>query len=296
MAGLDQQPSKNAIAWDYIQRVNNRFQSIEGAKNKESAFSALDSAQKVAISRRRSMKFMSFAALAGLSSWLSYRYTPLGDSFQNALADFSSDLGEVKALRLADKSQVWLNTNSAINVDFSRRARLLTLVRGEVLIDTASGDGPNFKVKTEHGMLRALGTRFSVSTLAGQSRLAVYEGAVELVCSESGQTTVVDAGRQIDFDALRFSQPVAADKAREAWSEGRLVADQITLKDFIAEVERYHPHIILLSDQVKNIPVIGSFPANDLPTILAMLEESLEINVNQTLPWLVQIKPATKKS
>jgi len=281
---------ENQLAWNYVERVNKKFRCIESSQQQSRAYNALSSAQDVALSRRRSLKLLSFAALAGLGGWLSLRHTPLGIPLENALADYSSELGEIKPLVLADQSKVWLNTNSAINVALGPQQRTLTLVRGEVLIQTASGDLPNFTVQTEQGRLRALGTRFAVDISGENSRLTVYEGAVELICSDSGDKTVVQAGEQIEYNAISYSKTTKAQAAHEAWSAGRLIADTMSLGDFIKQVERYHPHLILVTEAAADILVVGSFPANDLNTILSMLEESLPIKIERQLPWLIQIK------
>ncbi len=101
---------------------------------------------------------------------------------------------------------------------YSTEQRLLALHLGEILIDTAKDPRRPFLVQTEHGRLRALGTRFSVRCGASDSLLNVYAGAVE-VRSASG-LQVVNAGQQLRFDGRTLGPLQVASAAREAWSHG----------------------------------------------------------------------------
>lgn len=286
-----QQCPENAQAWRYIEQVSQRFQAFEQSNQQETAYSALNSAQQVTVSRRDSLRLLSGLLLIGAGSGLGWYYTPFGGKVQGMLADHHTGIGEVKPLTLADKSQLWLNTDSALNVHFSDRQRLLQLVRGEVLIDTAHEKKRPFIIQTAQGSLQALGTRFSVQQLADSSRLSVFDGAVEITCRQSGHNSIIRAGQQTAFDNIGLQQQEHASQAHQAWSQGLLLADRITLKDFILQVGRYHPHVIQVSERVAHIPVMGTFPAHDLEKILLMLQESLQVNTRQILPWWLRIEP-----
>lgn len=286
-----QQCPENAQAWHYIERVSQRFHAFEQPEQQETAYSALNSAQQVVVSRRDSLRLFSGLLLASVGSWLGWRYSPVGNKLQAMLADHQTRIGEVRPLRLADQSQLWLNTDSAINVAFSEQQRLLNLVRGEVLIETTRESRP-FIVQTEQGALRASEARFSVQQLTDRCRLSVFNGSVEITCQQSSQRSVISSGHQAVFDAVALRQKSPARQTNQSWSQGLLQADSITLRDFIQQVDRYHPHFIQVSEQVAHIPVVGTFPAHDLDKILLMLQESLQIKAQQVLPWWVRIEPA----
>ena len=83
----------------------------------------------------------------------------------NLLDDFLSDhhtrTGEMRQIRLADGSQLLLNTNSAVSVDFSESSRKITLHHGQVRFSVATEHRP-FEVVSDELVIRALGTVFEV--------------------------------------------------------------------------------------------------------------------------------------
>ena len=74
-------------------------------------------------------------------------------------ADYHAAVGERRALRLGDGSQVTLNTDTSLDVRFDARERLLVLRRGEILVQTAADaqqPGRPLRVMTDQGRLEAL--------------------------------------------------------------------------------------------------------------------------------------------
>ncbi|SOF01372.1 FecR family protein [Burkholderia sp. OK233] len=127
--------------------------------------SAVD-AGTIRAKRRRRSAMMSLAILAFVSvgSALLYR-----DSLRIvALADASSGIGEVRTVGLADGSSVVLDAQSAIAVDLTPVARNIRLLRGRALFEVAHDPARPFVVRTDNAEATALGTRFTVETLAGR--------------------------------------------------------------------------------------------------------------------------------
>ncbi|MGC3664222.1 hypothetical protein ACPTI4_31560, partial [Pseudomonas aeruginosa] len=61
-------------------------------------------------------------------------------------------------------------------------------------------------VYSAEGRLRPVGTRFVVRQLAGRTRVAVHEGAVQ-VENRAGQGLLLAIGPQQDFDRVRIGAP-----------------------------------------------------------------------------------------
>ncbi|MFX5142205.1 FecR domain-containing protein, partial [Acinetobacter baumannii] len=76
----------------------------------------------------------------------------------------ATGVGERRHQRLADGAELTLNAESALDVLFSDRQRLLSLAQGDAFVQTAgpavAGDAGPLRVDTAHGSIRALGTRF----------------------------------------------------------------------------------------------------------------------------------------
>ncbi|MEE1923384.1 FecR domain-containing protein [Pseudomonas sp. 148P] len=277
------------VAWEAVRGISQRFEPLQQlAERRSTADSLLGAHQRV----RRRAALRCFAALAGAGVlWASWRLTPLPLWGAEWVADYRSGTGELKSVQLADGTHVWLNTRTAFDVAFSRRSRKVHLLVGEILVDTAHDAQRPFIVRTAHGRMRALGTRFSVRVGDDSTLLSVFAGAVEVTLPGTGETRVIAAGQQQSFGTHRLEAPGRADLARQAWTEGMLVAADIELGEVLDELSRYHHGYISVSPQVARLKVFGNLPLLDFDSALAMLGSSLPIRVERRLPWWTTVGP-----
>ena len=169
--------------------------------------------------------------------------------------------------------------------------RLLRLYAGEILVDTAADPRQRpFLVCTDQGLLRAVGTRFSVRCGDSASTLDVFDGEVELSCADSGERRRVAAGERAVFTRSGIAPEAPADPARHAWARGVLLADSLPLADFLAELGRYRRGYLGCDPAVASLRVMGNFPLADTDHALAMLETVLPVKVSRTLPWWVVVR------
>ncbi|MFJ4345360.1 FecR domain-containing protein [Pseudomonas sp. NPDC089401] len=275
------------VAWQAVQGISQRFEPLEHlADRRNTAERLIGAHQRV---RRRAL-LRGLAALAGVGVlWSTWRLTPLPAWRAELAADYRTGTGELKPVRLSDGTQVWLNARTAFDVVFSSTCRRLHLLAGEILVDTAHDAERPFIVNTDQGHMRALGTRFSVCTDSTQTKLSVFAGAVEVTLANTGTSRVVTAGQQQTFDSHQLAPPGTAELAREAWTEGKLVAVDVPLGEVLDELSRYHHGYISVSPEVALLKVFGNLPLLDFDGALAMLGESLPIRVERRLPWWITV-------
>ncbi|WP_246164938.1 FecR domain-containing protein [Pigmentiphaga aceris] len=280
---LNQRP-EHAKAWTHIESVSNRFEPLR-AGGREAAVAGTRVARKGAWSRRRVLGAAGAMSGAGMLGWLAWRHTAFSEVVLAWGADLRTGTGERRDLQLADGSRVWLNTDSAVNVDYQDGMRRLRLLAGEILIDTARDPAQRpFYVDTRFGRMQALGTRFAVRLNDGHTLLNVFEGTVA-IRNSAGINLRVEAGQQARFDADTAALDGAADRAREAWSRGVVLADNLSLKTLIEELSRYQHGHIGVAPEIADLKVMGVYPADDLDRALSMLSRNLPIRVQRTLPW-----------
>lgn len=203
---------------------------------------------------------------------------------QGWTADYHSPIGERRQLTLADGSQLTLNTDTSIDVDFDAVQRLVQVRKGEILVQTAPDvqvPGRPFRVSTAQGRMQALGTRFSVREDAGITRLAVLDGRVqiELFQRPKAAPLIVLAGQQTEFSATAIGTPTPADSALTAWTQGMLVADGMRLGDFAAELARYRHGLVRCDPAVAGVRISGAFPLDDTRRALSMLALTYPLKV-----------------
>ncbi|MNF52708.1 fec operon regulator FecR [compost metagenome] len=282
------QSGEHQAAWRYVERVGERFAPLHGDGASPAASQALRGTGRTSVTRRQTLKSLLILTSGSLLGWSAWHQTSLPDTLDRWTADLSTGTAEVRESRLSDGSRLWLNALSALDVRFDARERLLRLRAGEVLIDTARDPLRPFRVQTAQGLLRALGTRFSVRQDDERTLLNVFEGAVEVRLAND-QVNVVRAGRQIAFSQTAFEPGRAVSMAREAWRRGVLLADNLPLGQLIEELSRYRQGYLACDPAVAQLPVMGSFPLKDTDQALRLLEAALPIRVEKTLAWWVSV-------
>lgn len=231
--------------------------------------------------------------LAVPGAWLAWRHTP----WQEWTSDLRTATGEQKTVTLADGTRLTLNTATAADVTFTASERRVTLVAGEILVTTApdpSSASRPFIVSTAQGSLRPLGTRFNVRELAGSTRVAVYEGAVEVRPAHAHpmgtQVAIVAAGEQRTFTTSSLQAAEPADTSAGLWEHGMLLASDMRLGDLVAELGRYQHGILRCDPAIADLTVSGSFSLTDIPASLALLENTLPVRVSRAAPWWVTVQ------
>ncbi len=296
---------ENQQAWSVVDGVSQQFSNIRHSDHHSEALNSLGSPEKIRQARRSTLKLLSLLPISAFSAWSTYKYTPLGPILQASLAnyvhDYATDIGKISHVTLLDKTQVSLNTASAINVKFNQYLRLIDLARGEIFIDTAKDIRP-FEIQTPTARLRALGTRFNVRLLDNDNvQLTVLTGRVAIYRPTNKQAThwqdesqaeqVVEVGQQVIISAHSVKLLDKKNVQRIGWHQGLLLADEITLAEFIDQLGRYRKGYLAVSPDIAHLRIMGSFPLNNTDKALAMLSNSLPVKVNNILPWWVSLEP-----
>jgi transmembrane sensor len=202
---------------------------------------------------------------------------------------YSTRVGEIKEVVLADGSLVTLNTNSRIDVHYTKYRRQLHLIQGEALFDVAKNQKRPFIVTAGDTQVRAVGTSFTVCLLPQQPvRVVVREGVVEIKRPQVPQASPVRlAANTVAVappDAPISTEPVARLQVSRdlAWREGRLAFDNEPLADAARQFARYSAIEILISPDLENRTVTGLFVSNDPVGFARAVAISLNLQLEVT--------------
>ncbi|MBF5052215.1 anti-FecI sigma factor FecR [Alcanivorax venustensis ISO4] len=208
-------------------------------------------------------------------------------------ADHRTAAGEIRTLTLPDGSQVVLNSGSAIDLDYSDATRTVELVRGELLATVAKAPDRPFQVVTRDLTATALGTEYSVRLDDGFTRVAVQESTVAVTPRHGGDALNLTAGQQADLNRDGVLAREAAPRQRPDWADGRLAFSNAPLTDVVERLARHRPGLLTLDDALANSPrrFTGVLPANDSDAALALLADTLNLEVRYLTPWYVTVRP-----
>jgi len=255
---------EHALAWQRAELIMNKFDGVPPSL----AMPAL--ARRPDANRRATVIKLAALMATVPVGWLVWCKLDMG-----SCADHCTDVGQRRDVRLADGSALALNTDTAVDVHFDTHTRRLALQQGEILVATATDKVMShraFSVTSKQGTMEALGTRFSVRQQDGVTHLAVYEGAVRITPkAKSTMPLIVYAGEQTTFSEHAIKPVSAADELQTSWRHGMLVADNMRLQDFAAELTRYRPGTLRVESDVVDLRVSGSYPIDDTDQTLAML-------------------------
>lgn len=271
-----------------------RLESLIGSLNRirdggtnGPARNALQLARKS--SKRPGQRLLALAAALLLPGWLLlHSYPPA-----YLLADVRTTSGQWESRTLADGSRLSLNSLSAVNLDFDAQTRTVRLLRGEILVDVAGDASRPFIVETAHGSIRALGTRFVVSSEANASVLNMIESRVEVRPRLDGPALIVEAGESLRFgpDGSGTPSPIDARSLDDAWADKQLVVQDRPLADVLDELARHRPgHLHYDRAAVAGLRVSAVLPLADTDRALQLLAASFpHLRIRTLTAYLVMV-------
>jgi len=202
---------------------------------------------------------------------------------------YSTRIGEIKEVVLADGSMVTLNTNSRIDVHYTKDRRKIHLIQGEALFDVAKNKQRPFIVTAGDTQVRAVGTSFTVRLLPQQPvQVLVREGVVEIKRPQVPQASSVRlAANTVAIappDAPISTEPIPRLQVSRdlAWREGRLAFDNEPLAGAAQQFARYSAIEILISPDLENQTVTGLFVSNDPVGFARAVAISLNLQLEVT--------------
>ena len=282
-------------AWQHIESVTGRLKALEPRAAYGSLSPYAGASRRQTRARRNAIRTLVWGGLAASAVLL----TPNARIGERIAADHRTGTGERRSVRLDDGTLVMLNTETAVALRFDDRVRRLDLLAGEILVETvhaglAGGADPRpFVVGTAAGTVRALGTRFTVRQRDDRAEVVVLAHAVEIRPRDTarGPTRVV-AGERAAFTPAGVAPPLPSDDAAIAWARGQLVADDMALCDFVAEVGRYRAGVLRCTPAAAGLRVSGVFPLQDTDRILATLPQVLPVAVRRRSRYWVIVDAA----
>lgn len=217
---------------------------------------------------------------------------------------YSTEIGKHRSTVLADESELYLNTNSKVRVDFSENYRDVYLLQGEVLFVVTKDEHRRFRVYAGGSRIDAVGTAFSVYLRDDEIDITVTEGEVALsaaaeipmIAAGDGQEPTRQAGatelgtlhagqiatlsRVVEPSGYSvtnfFTSPNAREedlKHRLSWIDGNVAFSGESLENVINEISRYTTTEIEFADpELKAMRIGGLFPVGETRLMFETLE------------------------
>ncbi len=201
-------------------------------------------------------------------------------------ADYATAVGERLAVTLPDGSVVTLNTDSALDVAYGDRLRLVRLLKGQAYFEVAADAETPFVVEAAGRRITALGTAFDVRLDPDRFQILLAEGRVGVARSPYA-FDMAGGDRQILLEAGQglvavFGAPeeiVTVDVERQLrWRQGFVEFDGEPLINVIAEMNRYADARLVVQDaRIADLRVSGVFRVGDQSQFVQVITRILPV-------------------
>ena len=244
------------------------------------------------------------ACLALVAGMVFFLLKPTG---VDQVASFETMLGEQREIVLHDGSTAFLNTDSVLQVDFDGRERRISLVKGEAHFEVSEDPDRPFVVYAGDGLVRAIGTAFSVRLIEDETvEVIVSEGVVELLSRSPGREVAASspetepdgedpdaykslAALTVNESALfddeleqKEKMNAAAVERKLMWRDGFIAFAGEPLSEVVAEMSRYTDVTIEIDDaDLGEIPIGAVFRAGDIEAMLDALRNVFDIDMRK---------------
>jgi len=227
---------------------------------------------------------------------------------RSPLNRFSTVIGGLEAVPLADGSRVTLNTDSELQVSLEPTERVVSLNHGEAYFEVAQDKSRPFIVNAGHKRVIAVGTQFSVRRDGESVQVIVTEGTVRMedrrarspssaqtsssfsrasadsVPTEapgSAEVVLLPAGSvaraQADAVLVRNERPAEIEQ-HLSWRSGLLTFRDTPLADAVAEFNRYNARKIVIEDpSIATLQLGGIFRSTNIDPFIELLEQGFPV-------------------
>jgi transmembrane sensor len=276
-----EQSEAHQHAWELAEQLTRQFETVPAGLG-----TAAGKGRAASAGRRHAVKALSLLLVAGPAAWLAARAP-----WREWNAAYRTGVGKQRDIRLADGSQLTLDTDSAVDVAFDATQRRIMLRAGGIMVLPASDAriSPVLRVETAEGALEARGMKFSVRQESGLTRVSAFKGDVRVLPAD-GVASRIGEGQCCDFTQAGASVPQPVAEGDALWARGLLFANSMRLGDFIAELSRYRHGILRCEGDVADLRVSGLYHLNDTDATLALIERAYPVQVQSFTPYLTVIR------
>ena len=238
---------------------------------------------------------------------------------------YATRVGEQREVELPDRTKVFLNTNTRLEVSYGDSKRQIKLARGEAYFEVFHNPARPFEVVAGKRLVRAIGTAFTVHVRQVDVEVIVTEGVVEIDRTEPvslnirvanpqasspqaaensaaglNAAVLVKAGNMASYDRQTLDQIklVVAQRLEEdlSWRQGMLLFSGEPLEQVVAEISRYTAlKIIIPESKVRELQIGGFFKIGDTGALFEALREGFGIHADRVSDNMVLLISAENR-
>ncbi len=267
------------------------FPGTGSSEHDAQRISMLDLAAKINPSHGRVMRRPWFTSLAAGVCVLAIAALWLGGNLRGET--ITTGRGERREVTLPDGSVLQVGPETQLHVRFRTHERRIAFDYGVTLFKVAKDTSRPFFVEAERTVVRAVGTAFGVEQRGRGILITVAEGRVTVNDTPKWALPFSEAPPKLPEIALAAGQQVAVPRPGQvgsvrqvdseralAWAAGRLVFENESVANAVAEFNRYNRLQMHVADDVlASRPISAVFDASDPESFIAFIESVASVRV-----------------
>jgi transmembrane sensor len=280
-----------------FERLQTMFAGLRSELSRADLRSLRDAALVTSGRRRRKLRIAAAASVAALAVAATL-WTSLPDGLRvlKPAHSYVTGFGQRSTVTLQDGSSVELNAKTRIEVKFDSARRSVELLEGQALFRVARHAQRPFIVRAADREIVALGTAFDVRLDKRSVTVTLIEGKVSVdraAFPAPAQKKLLMPGQQLlaSFASGDAVRPIDVAKVT-GWREGRVFLEDLTLQEAIAEMNRYSPVQIAVSDPaLAQLRVNGMFRTSEQEAFVAALEDYFPLDAQRRSDTEIVLTP-----
>jgi transmembrane sensor len=214
-------------------------------------------------------------------------------------SDHVTSTAELRTVDLEDGSTVTLSASSAIAVSYSGSERRVTLLEGEAFFQVRRDPARPFRVLAGEVQTTVVGTAFDVRRAGDDVTVDVQEGVVEVgvvtgrhAGAQAGER--LEAGQSVSIGASGASRRTSLPpQLVGAWRQGRLLTQELPLRDAVDQLRRHFSGMIVLTDpSLGERRITGAYTLSEPEDALRAIARAHGAVVRRITPWILVISPS----
>lgn len=203
-----------------------------------------------------------------------------------------TDVGEIRPLRLADGSDVTMNTDSILRTALSETTRRVDLSRGEAFFKVAHDGRRPFIVGSGEISVTAVGTAFSVRNTGSAVIVTLTEGQVRIASDDGRNSILLTPGMRLRADATGFHATKVNAEQATSWTSGMIDFDRTSLASAVDEMNRYsNQRIVLVGEALPRQSISGLFPVGRQDRFVDMLTTARKARIVSRTDTEIRLAP-----
>jgi transmembrane sensor len=225
-----------------------------------------------------------------ISMW--YNAAETGDEYtETRQPEFSTVASQIARIQLRDGSNINLSVESTLRLGdtfYSPNGQRQVYLDGLAFFDVDSDSGSPFIIQTNAGIIKVLGTAFTVRAYSNddQIQVVVMRGTVSFSSNkDNGKTEVLVHGGEraiLDTSTGKIVKTTVDTDTYLKWIEGRIVFQENTLDEVARELERWFGMEFQIQNKaLKQRRFSAVLDSKSLSNVLEVIGSTMNIHYTQ---------------